>query len=142
MDDLLRDRIVQRDRAEARYLRGYRCMNMERFREYQREFRAAFERADYRKAGEVVQDSIQISRETMRLIRKRMAISARHSFLHALDVVPCPDGSIPLAGTPAPATPQSRFPANVTPLQSNPPDRLSPPAVPPDAGGAGAAGTS
>jgi hypothetical protein len=87
MDDLLYERIAKRARAEIRYLRGYQCINMERFREYQNEFRAACARADYRKLGEVVQDTIQISNDTMRIIGKRRAIAARHSFTRAQDVL-------------------------------------------------------
>jgi hypothetical protein len=83
--ETLHERIAKRIRTEARYLRGYQCMNMERFREYQKEFRAACERADYRKVGEVVQDSIQISNDTARIIEKRRALAARHVFIHAQD---------------------------------------------------------
>lgn len=86
-DNVLRERIAARARAEARYLHGYQCMNMERFREYQKEFRAACERADYRKVGEIVQDTIEISNDTMRIIRKRRAIRARRSFLSAQDSI-------------------------------------------------------
>jgi hypothetical protein len=85
MDNLLHERIAKRTRAEVRYLRGYQCMNMERFREYQNEFRVACEQADYRKVGELVQDTIQISTDTMRIIGKRRAITARHSFIRAQD---------------------------------------------------------
>jgi hypothetical protein len=85
MDNLLHERIAKRTRAEVRYLRGYQCMNMERFREYQKEFREACEQANYRKVGELVQDTIQISTDTMRLIGKRRAIAARHSFIRAQD---------------------------------------------------------
>ena len=83
MDDQLHERIGKRTRAETRYLRGYQYMNMERFREYQKEFRAAYERADYRRIGEVVQDTIEISNDTMRIIRKRRAIAERRSFIRA-----------------------------------------------------------
>lgn len=123
MDDLLHERIIRRARAEVRYLRGYQCMNMERFREYQKDFRAACERADCRKIGEVVQDTIQISGDTMRFIRKRRAITARRSFVQMQD-------------SPTPPTPTVRrlFPVpEVTPLPLHP--------APPAAGGGGAAGT-
>ena len=81
MDELLHERIAKRTRTETRYLRGYQYMNMERFREYQKDFYAAYERADFHKIGEVVQDAIQISNDTMRIIRKRRAVAARHSFI-------------------------------------------------------------
>ncbi len=76
----LQERITKRTRAEVRYLHGYRSMNLERFRYYRSEFQAAYERSDFRKMHEVVQDSVMISNDTIRLIRKRMAISARRSF--------------------------------------------------------------
>lgn len=76
----LPERIARRTRAEVRYLRGYQCMNLERFRYYQTEFQAACERSDHRKMHDIVQDSVTISNNTIRLIRKRIAISARRSF--------------------------------------------------------------
>ena len=79
MNDI-QERIQQRTRAEARYLRGYRCMNLERFRYYRSEFHAARDRSDFQKMYEVVPDSVTISNDTIRLIRKRMAIGARRSF--------------------------------------------------------------
>jgi hypothetical protein len=82
MEDL-RERITKRTRAEARYLRGYQCMNLERFRYYRDEFWAARERSDIRKMYEVVQDTVTISSDTIRLVRKRMAITARRSFISA-----------------------------------------------------------
>ena len=82
MEKLLHERIAKRERAETRYLRGYQCMNMERFREYEKEFYAACERTDFRKISEVVQDAVRISNDTMRLIGKRRAIAARRSFIH------------------------------------------------------------
>jgi len=81
----LQDRITKRMRAEARYLRGYQCMNLERFRYYQDEFRAAHDCSDFRKMHEVVQDTVTITDDTIRLIRKRMAIIARRSFTFAND---------------------------------------------------------
>lgn len=87
MDNLLHERIAKRTRAEVRYLRGYQCMNMERFREYQKEFQAACEQADYRKVSELVQDTIQISTDTMRIIGKRRAIATRHLFIRAQDAL-------------------------------------------------------
>ena len=76
----LQERITKRTRAEVRYLRGYQCMNLERFRYYRSEFQAARERSDFRTLHDSVQDSVTISNDTIRLIRKRMAISARRSF--------------------------------------------------------------
>lgn len=141
MDNLLRERIVQRTRAEARYLRGYQCMNMERFREYQKEFRAAYERCDYRKIGEVVQDTIQISDDTMRLIRKRMAITTRRAYLRVPNGSPRADGPGSSYGMSAPAIPQTPLPAKVAPLPMSSPVRPSPPPAPPAADGVGVAGT-
>ncbi len=82
----LQDRITRRTRAEARYLRGYQCMNLERFRYYQDEFRAAHDCSDFRKMHEIVQDTVTITDDTIRLIRKRMAITARRSFTFANDI--------------------------------------------------------
>jgi hypothetical protein len=93
MDTLLHERIAKRMHTEARYLRGYQCMNMERFREYRKEFYAAYARADYRKIGEVLQDAIQISNDTIRIIRKRRAIAARGSFIRAQAVPHDRDGT-------------------------------------------------
>ncbi|MCA1667701.1 MAG: hypothetical protein LC793_09995 [Thermomicrobia bacterium] len=76
----LQERITKRTRAEVRYLHGHRNMNLERFRSYRSEFQAAYERSDFRKMYEVVQDSVMISNDTIHLIRKRIAISARRSF--------------------------------------------------------------
>ncbi len=76
----LQERITKRTRAEVRYLHGYQCMNLERFRYYRSEFQSAYKRSDFRKMHEVVQDSVMISNDTIRLIRKRMAISAHRSF--------------------------------------------------------------
>ena len=94
----LQGRIAKRTRAEARYLRGYQCMNLERFRYYQEEFRAAHERSDFRKMHDVVQDSVTISNDTIRLIRKRMAITARRSFSFVANDAPteCDDTSSPV----------------------------------------------
>ncbi|HEY8291632.1 MAG TPA: hypothetical protein VIG44_04050 [Thermomicrobiales bacterium] len=77
----LQDRIARQIRAEVRYLRGYQCMNLERFRYYESEFHAAHERSDFRKLHEVVQDTVTISNDTIRLIRKRIALSDRRTFL-------------------------------------------------------------
>ncbi len=88
----LQERITQRTRAEVRYLRGYQCMNLERFRYYRGEFQAAHERSDLRKMYEVVQDSVTISNDTIRLIRKRMAVSARRSFCLVPSDVPSEHG--------------------------------------------------
>lgn len=79
MNDL-QERITKRTRAEVRYLRGYQHMNLERFRYYQRVFQEAHEQSDFRKMHDVVQDTVTISNDTIRLIRKRLAITARRSF--------------------------------------------------------------
>ena len=84
MNDL-QERITKRTRAEVRYLRGYQRMNLERFRYYQSVFQEARERSDLRKMHDVVQDTVTISDDTIRLIRKRMAITARRSFSFAID---------------------------------------------------------
>jgi hypothetical protein len=84
MNDL-QERITKRTRAEARYLRGYQRMNLERFRYYQSVFQEAREQSDFRKMHDVVQDTVTISNDTIRLIRKRMAITARRSFSFAVD---------------------------------------------------------
>ena len=81
----VQERITKRTRAEVRYLRGYQRMNLERFRYYQGEFQAAHERSDFRKIHDVVQDTVTISNDTIRLIRKRMAITARRSFSFAVN---------------------------------------------------------
>ena len=82
MNDL-QERIAKRTYAEVHYLRGYQRMNLERFRYYQSEFQEAHERSDFRKIHDVVQDTVTISNDTIRLIRKRMAITARRSFSFA-----------------------------------------------------------
>ncbi len=105
MNDLLHERIAKRTRAEVRYLRGYQSMNMERFREYEKDFYAACARADYRKVGEVVQDAIEISSNTMHLIRKRRAIVARQLFLRAQAALHDHDGQ---ANSPPPSISQIR----------------------------------
>lgn len=81
----LQERITRRTRAEVCYLRGYQRMNLEWFRSYQIEFQAAYARSDFRKIHETVQDTVTISNDTVRLIRKRMAVSARRSFTFAGD---------------------------------------------------------
>jgi hypothetical protein len=143
MDNLLHERIAKRIRTETRYLRGYQCMNMERFREYQKEFYAAYERADYRKIGEVVQDTIQISNDTMRIIRKRRAIAARGSFIRAqavphnrngTEIVPPPSNKVHALIIPRPPLVEDGVPA------SRPPEEPHPPPAPPAAGAAGGAG--
>lgn len=84
MNDL-QERITKRTGAEVRYLRGYQRMNLERFRYYQSVFQEAHEQFDLRKMHDVVQDTVMISNDTIRLIRKRMAITARRSFSFAPD---------------------------------------------------------
>ncbi|MCA1666424.1 MAG: hypothetical protein LC793_03305 [Thermomicrobia bacterium] len=81
----LQERINRRTHAEVCYLRGYQRMNLERFRSYQVEFQAAYARYDFRKIHETVKDTVTISNDTVRLIRKRMAVSARRSFTFAGD---------------------------------------------------------
>jgi hypothetical protein len=99
MNDL-QERITERTRAEVRYLRGYQRMNLERFRYYQSEFQAAQERFDLRKMHEIVQDTVTISNDTIRLIRKRMAITARRSFSFAPNDIATLHGNMQLLPPP------------------------------------------
>jgi hypothetical protein len=142
MDDLMYERIAKRTRTETRYLRAYQCMNMERFREYQKEFWAAYERVDYRKVGEIVRDTIQISNDTMRIIRKRRSIAARRAFIRAQDVPRDYDRqgkSSPDNNSRVPIISQSLPAENVIRLFP-PPEEPSPHPTLPAADGAGVAG--
>src|SRR5690348_6156904 len=96
----LQERITKRARAEARYLRGYQCMNLERFRYYRDEFWAARERSDIRKMHGVVQGTGTISNDTIPPYPKRMAIGSPPSFISPVNMTPHGLGDTPFPPPP------------------------------------------
>ncbi|MDQ2783785.1 MAG: hypothetical protein M3Y58_02145 [Chloroflexota bacterium] len=77
----IRSSIVRTTEAEAIYTRERQRTNRERFRAYYADFYAAYDRRDYRRIVEIVQDATTITNDTMRLTRRMSAIRLRRRAL-------------------------------------------------------------
>jgi hypothetical protein len=81
MEQLSRE-LRRKTEAEAIYTRERQRVNLERFRAYRDDFRAAFEVRDYRRVSEIVRDARVISDDTMRLVGKMNGIQTRLRLLN------------------------------------------------------------